>query len=224
VTTAARPGRVGAPGAPGHPARDERGAHLRVRVTPRASRNAIEGVRDGVLRVRVTAPPVEGEANRAVAALVAEALGLRASAVTVVQGLRGRDKVVRIDGMTASAAGARLRGTGGEAMVRGLVIALAVAASLAAPALGRAASEPAVAPPPAADAGLDLRLDRDGFRIGGRVVGPGGAYGAWLSGGLRARGLTLGGGVETPRRFWDFKLDTDLDTRTGPTEPWPQRL
>jgi hypothetical protein len=109
-------------------------------------------------------------------------------------------------------------------MTRGLVVALALTASFAAPAVARAASEPAGPPPAAADTGLDLRLDRDGFRIGGRVWGPGGPYGAWLSGGLRGRGLTLGGGVETPRRFWDFRLDTDLDTRSGPTEGWPQRL
>jgi uncharacterized protein (TIGR00251 family) len=99
----------------GAPAGAEAEARLRVRVTPRAGRNAIAGWRDGVVGVRVTAPPVEGEANRAVAALLARALGLRPTAVTVVQGRRGRDKVVRIQGMTAPEAEARLRGAGEDA-------------------------------------------------------------------------------------------------------------
>ena len=48
----------------------------------------------------MTAPPVEGEANRAVCDLLARALGIRASAVSVVHGERGRDKLVRVDGLT----------------------------------------------------------------------------------------------------------------------------
>src|SRR5438876_935510 len=84
------------------------GATLRLRVQPRASRNEIVGWREpGVLSVRVTAPPVEGEANRAVGALLAKALGLRPSAVTVVQGERGRDKLVRVIGVSAEEIEAR---------------------------------------------------------------------------------------------------------------------
>lgn len=74
---------------------------LRLRVTPRAATSAIVGWReDGALGVRVTAPPVEGAANRAVEALLAEALGLPRSAVSVARGARSRDKLVRIAGMT----------------------------------------------------------------------------------------------------------------------------
>jgi uncharacterized protein (TIGR00251 family) len=84
-----------------------------VRVQPRASRDEIAGWREpGVLSVRVTAAPVEGEANRAVAALLAQALGLRSSAVTVVRGERGRDKVVRISGVTVDEVNARLARAG----------------------------------------------------------------------------------------------------------------
>lgn len=77
-------------------------AHLlRVRVSARASRSEIMGWRpDGALGVRVTAPPVEGQANAAVAALLAGALALRASAVRVEHGARGRDKLVRVAGLT----------------------------------------------------------------------------------------------------------------------------
>jgi uncharacterized protein len=75
---------------------------LRVRVQPRASRSEIVGWRaDGALGVRVSAPPVEGAANAAVEALLAGALGVRASAVRVVHGERRRDKLVRVTGLTA---------------------------------------------------------------------------------------------------------------------------
>ncbi|HET7340582.1 MAG TPA: DUF167 domain-containing protein, partial [Methylomirabilota bacterium] len=67
------------------------GGLLRVRVQPRAPRSEIVGWRaDGTLAVRVAAPPVEGQANAAVAALLAGALRLRASAVSIEHGARGR--------------------------------------------------------------------------------------------------------------------------------------
>ena len=76
------------------------GALLHLRVQPRASRDEILGWQDGVLRVRVAAPPVEGEANAAVVALVARALRIAPSTVRVVGGERGRDKRVRVAGLT----------------------------------------------------------------------------------------------------------------------------
>jgi len=76
------------------------GALLRLRVEPRASRDEILGWRNDVLRVRVTAPPVEGAANAAVVALVARALRVASSTVRVVRGERGRDKRVRVAGLT----------------------------------------------------------------------------------------------------------------------------
>ena len=84
------------------------GAVLHVRVQPRASRDAITGWRDDVLGVRVTAPPAEGAANAAVTALLARALAVARSAVTVLRGARGRDKLVRITGLTTAEARARL--------------------------------------------------------------------------------------------------------------------
>ena len=77
-------------------------ATLGVRVQPRASRDAVLGWRDDVLRVAVTAPPVEGEANHALVRLLARALGVAPSAVSVVRGERGRDKVVRVAGVTGA--------------------------------------------------------------------------------------------------------------------------
>ena len=72
---------------------------LRVRVTARASRDELAGLRDGVLHVRVSAPPVDGKANRGVCKLIARAVGVGKTNVTVVKGERSRDKVVRIDGV-----------------------------------------------------------------------------------------------------------------------------
>jgi uncharacterized protein (TIGR00251 family) len=76
------------------------GVTLRVRVKPRASRDAIEGARDGALVVRLTAPPVDGAANDALARILARALSLPPSAVGLERGATGRDKIVRIAGAT----------------------------------------------------------------------------------------------------------------------------
>ena len=67
-----------------------------IRVTPRASANAVAGERDGVLLVRVTATPVEGKANDAVVALLAKALGTPRGAVQVVRGASSRTKRVSV--------------------------------------------------------------------------------------------------------------------------------
>ncbi len=74
-----------------------------VRVTPRASRDGIDGVVDGSLRVRVTASPVDGGANVAVERLIAEALGVPRSAVRIVRGVAARHKMVAVDDLTREA-------------------------------------------------------------------------------------------------------------------------
>jgi uncharacterized protein (TIGR00251 family) len=89
-------------------------ATLRVRVQPRASRDAILGFREDVLRLAVTAPPVEGEANEAVRRLLARALRVAPSTVTVVGGERSRDKLIRIDGLRGGQLRSRLAGPGEE--------------------------------------------------------------------------------------------------------------
>ena len=76
---------------------------LRVRVTARASRDELAGLKDGVLHVRVSAPPVDGKANQAVTRLIAKALGVGRTSVTVVKGERSRDKVVAIEGVEPDA-------------------------------------------------------------------------------------------------------------------------
>jgi len=74
---------------------------FQVRVKPRASRDEIEGVRDGGLVVRLTAPPVEGEANDALVRLLAARLHLPKSAVRILSGERGRLKRIGVRGVAA---------------------------------------------------------------------------------------------------------------------------
>ena len=71
-----------------------------VRVTPRASRDAIEGEHAGALRIRLTAPPVEGRANEALRRLLAERLNVPVSAVRIVAGETSRTKRVSIAGVS----------------------------------------------------------------------------------------------------------------------------
>lgn len=56
----------------------------------------------------MSAPPIDGDANRAVIALLARALGVRPAALSIVQGVRGRDKLVRVDGLSRADVDARL--------------------------------------------------------------------------------------------------------------------
>ena len=86
----------------------EDGVLLRVRVQPKSSRNAVRVERDGRIRVTLTAPPVAGAANRALEAFIAERGGLAKGAVQVVRGGKSREKTLALDGITVSAARAKL--------------------------------------------------------------------------------------------------------------------
>ena len=86
----------------------DEGLTLRVRVQPRASRDALAGEREGALVVRLTAPPVEGAANEALSRFLGKALGVAPSAVRVVSGTTGRNKVVSVAGLDAATVRERL--------------------------------------------------------------------------------------------------------------------
>ena len=77
------------------------GLTVYVRVQPRASRNQLEGVVGDRLRIRLTAPPLEGEANKACAAYLAEVLGVPKSRVTLVAGQKSREKALFVAGEPA---------------------------------------------------------------------------------------------------------------------------
>ena len=89
-----------------------------VRLTPRASRDEVAGFQpaangDGEeLRVRVTAPPVEGRANAALERLLAKPLRVARGNVRVVAGSRSRREVVEIEGLTIAGVHDRLAGSG----------------------------------------------------------------------------------------------------------------
>ncbi|WP_322817876.1 DUF167 domain-containing protein [Tepidiforma sp.] len=88
-------------------------SRLTVRVTPRAGRDAVEGFdADGRLRVRVRAAPTDGQANAAVAWLLARALGLPGRDVVLVQGAAGRVKVFELP-LSGEEVARRLGGSGG---------------------------------------------------------------------------------------------------------------
>jgi len=73
-----------------------------VLVQPRASRARIGPRHDGRIKIAVTAPPVDGEANAAVVELIAKALGVARGAVEVIAGQSSRRKTLRITGATAA--------------------------------------------------------------------------------------------------------------------------
>ena len=81
---------------------------LAVYVKPRSSQDAIEGEREGALVVRLTAPPVEGEANAALARVLGRALDVPPSAVRLLSGATGRRKRVLVFGVTVVEARSRL--------------------------------------------------------------------------------------------------------------------
>jgi uncharacterized protein len=71
---------------------------LAVSVVPNAKRSGADGLHDGALRVRLAAPPVDGKANEALIAWVAESLGLPRRAVSLVRGQASRRKWLSLDG------------------------------------------------------------------------------------------------------------------------------
>ena len=73
---------------------------INVRVIPRAKKNEISGfMADGSLKIRLTAPPVDGKANRALIKLLANTLGVSASQISISSGEHSRNKSVFIDGI-----------------------------------------------------------------------------------------------------------------------------
>ena len=86
----------------------DRVLRLTVRVQPNASRESARVDSSGALRLAVRAKPVEGAANRAVETYVARLFGVPKRRVTVVRGLRARDKIVAVEGVAETDALARL--------------------------------------------------------------------------------------------------------------------
>jgi uncharacterized protein len=82
---------------------------IHVRVIPRSSKNLIEWEESG-LRVHVTASPVDGAANNALIALLAQCLTVHKRDIQIVRGTSGHNKIVEITGMTTEAIENKIRG------------------------------------------------------------------------------------------------------------------
>jgi hypothetical protein len=79
-----------------------------VRVIPRAKRTAVDGERGGAILIRLAAPPVDGVANDALVAFLAQVLGVPRRQITVIAGARSRNKRIEIVGLTEPAVRERL--------------------------------------------------------------------------------------------------------------------
>jgi uncharacterized protein (TIGR00251 family) len=88
---------------------NEAGICLAVKLLPRAARNEIGPALGNEIKIKVTAPPVEGAANEALIRFLAEMLGCPRSAVQIVRGQTSRHKTVAIAGLGAAEALARLK-------------------------------------------------------------------------------------------------------------------
>jgi hypothetical protein len=76
------------------------GITIEVKVEPRSSKRQITGIMDGsILKVKLTAPPVEGSANEQLIELIAEATGVKKSWIRIIRGLSSKRKVVEITGV-----------------------------------------------------------------------------------------------------------------------------
>ena len=85
-------------------------ARIRVRVSPNAASNEVGGFEDGVLRVKVAAPPIKGRANAELAAFLAHLLGVSKGEVVIVKGFTAREKLLEIHGVNQEEVLERLGG------------------------------------------------------------------------------------------------------------------
>lgn len=85
-----------------HIREEKEGVFFKVRVQPRASRNQVAGLYEDALKLRLTAPPVDGEANEACRAFLAGLLNVPRSQVEIVSGHTGRSKMIKVLGISAA--------------------------------------------------------------------------------------------------------------------------
>ncbi len=83
-------------------------ARISVRVSPNAAKNEVVGYSDGVLQVKVKAPPVKGKANRELVAFLSRRLDVSQNRIKIVMGNTSRKKLLAIDGLSQQTAINRL--------------------------------------------------------------------------------------------------------------------
>jgi uncharacterized protein len=79
-----------------------KGVTFTIRVLPRSSKNAFAGEQEGALKVKLTAPPVEGAANKMLVKFLSDSLRVPKSAITILSGETGRTKTVSVEGVSAA--------------------------------------------------------------------------------------------------------------------------
>ncbi len=92
---------------------------LMVKVFPSAGRNEITGWRDGVLQVKIAAPPEKGKANRELTDFLSGELGVKKSAVAIVKGQAGRNKSITVEGMSREEIINKLKNQSSKVKTRG---------------------------------------------------------------------------------------------------------
>jgi len=94
--------------------KEESVARIALRIQPGARKNSVLGKRKEAWKIAVQAPPVEGRANRACVEYLAELLGVRRSAISILKGEKSRDKVIEVKGIGDEAADAALQSAFGQ--------------------------------------------------------------------------------------------------------------
>jgi len=84
----------------GKPGPKEESATVNIQVMPRASRAGVAGLLGDAVRIRLTAPPLENRANEALVRFLSNLLDVPRPSVTIVAGMRGRKKIVRVAGIS----------------------------------------------------------------------------------------------------------------------------
>lgn len=78
------------------------GVIFNIRVVPRSSRCEVAGIQEDALKLKITAPPVEGKANEECIKFLADKLGVRKSRVTIIAGHKSKRKTITVSGLTSS--------------------------------------------------------------------------------------------------------------------------
>ncbi len=81
------------------------GIRIEVKVEPRSSKKGLAGVLGNKLKVKLTSPPVDGAANEQLVEVLAEAFGIKKTAVKIIRGQSSKNKVVELTGISSLASG-----------------------------------------------------------------------------------------------------------------------
>ena len=95
------------------------GAKISLRAYPNASRDEVIGFTDGVLHVKIAAPPVRGKANERLIAFFSQLLGISKGSVSIIKGHTSRNKLIAIDGLSRDDVMKRLSASSGDGATRG---------------------------------------------------------------------------------------------------------